>query len=334
MSRFTFRPSGFAVPVPIIACIVLVGLVLAGWRSVNVRQDTHEDPPQVAALKNKYRAVTPADGYLKAHRDLIRPLTILGGAIKTTITQNGGGVFVALPDKRVLDPYVFGTPSQPRSFGGTPGISGVPLEFRNSEGNRFTNLQKMTPFGDKHLVMGGASLKLNGVDSTATDAKYTQDSIEMEASWKDADGNTYTVKCNKVIPAGLEFPTFGGVVTNHILHGWSRLGTPLMPTEFTYFAFWGIGEVSKNGKVLDPMRVVHGMLTEYVRKEGYKLAMDDEVTPGRLQFHLMVAPFKPNMEGGYFDHVNVKTGFNLPNGMELPFWHVMFETLDIQSERQ
>jgi len=107
----------------------------------------------------------------------------------------------------------------------------------------------------------------------------------------------------------------------------------LMPTEYTYFAFWGMGQVSKNGEVLDKPRLVHGMLTEYVRKEGYKLAKDDEVTPSRRHFHLMVAPFMPDMETGHFKHVPVKTGLKLPNGMELPFWHVMFETLDIKAKR-
>jgi hypothetical protein len=29
----------------------------------------------------------------------------------------------------------------------------------------------------------------------------------------------------------------------------------------------------------------------------------------------------------------VSTGFELPNGMELPFWHVMFENLNIDSQR-
>jgi len=133
---------------------------------------------------------------------------------------------------------------------------------------------------------------------------------------------------------GIEFPTFGGVATNHILHGFTRIGTALMPSEYTYFAFWGMGAVMKNREVMDKPRLVHGMLTEYVRGENYKLVEDSEVTPGRRHFHLMVAPMMPNMQEGTFTHKNVKTGFTLPNGMELPFWHVMFENLEINGERQ
>ncbi len=56
-------------------------------------------------------------------------------------------------------------------------------------------------------------------------------------------------------------------------------------------------------------------------------------TPTRRHFHLMVAPFKPNMQEGHFERSPVKTGFQLPSGMELPFWHVMFENLEIESSR-
>ncbi|MCZ6757590.1 MAG: hypothetical protein O7C39_04835 [Bacteroidetes bacterium] len=36
---------------------------------------------------------------------------------------------------------------------------------------------------------------------------------------------------------GMEFPTFGGAVNNHILHGFTRIGTAHMPNEYTYFTF-------------------------------------------------------------------------------------------------
>lgn len=50
--------------------------------------------------------------------------------------------------------------------------------------------------------------------------------------------------------------------------------------------------------------------------------------------HLMVAPFMPVLEEGSFQQKPVRTGSSLPNGMELPFWHVMFENLDIASGRR
>jgi len=296
-------------------------------------------PAQAQGKKQKkmlmhLQEMNQRDGYLEAHRDVEEPFDLLGGPISFTVRQNSGGVFVGLPDFRELDGDVFGHPDMPLSFTGTPGISGVPVPFRETEGGQFTQLDRRTPFGDKNMTMANGQMMLKATDKTATDAATTEDEVKFKASWEDQNGNTYAVRCcEMVVSAGPEFPTFGGVVTNHILHGFSGVGTPLMPTEYTYAAFWGMGAVLKNGEVVDKPRIVHGMLTEYVRTEGYELAKDSEVTPTRRHFHLMVAPFMPVQGEHKFKHVNVSTGFELPNGKELPFWHVMFENLEIDSQR-
>ncbi|RMF73264.1 MAG: hypothetical protein D6740_04210, partial [Alphaproteobacteria bacterium] len=269
-----------------------------------------------------------ADGYLAAHRKLQQPRPLLGGPITVRITQQGGGVFIALPDFRKLDPHVFATPARPRWHGGSPGITGVPFAVRGVADGHYTRLKKLSPFGDKYVFLRKAHLELQLTDATATDAATTADRVRMVASWEDAKGNRYTVKCClKLAAHGLEFPTFGGVVTNHLVHGFTGIGTPLMPTEFAYAAFWGMGEVSKNGKVLAKPRMVHGMLTEYVRTQGYALATDDQVDGSRWHFHLMVPPKKPVPAETRYADSPVPTGFMLPNGKQLPFWHVMFEDL-------
>lgn len=284
------------------------------------------------ASKPDLQAQAPYRGYLKAHAGVSEPPRLLGGPVETSVTQDKGGVFVILPSIRQLDPDVFGTPMLPRAYAGTPGINGVPPKARKLEDGQYTEMKKPTPFGNKYVTMGEGRLQLQAKDVTAVDAATTEDELTMKASWKDKQGNVYEVRCCKKLAShGIEFPTFGGVMTNHILHGSSRIGTALMPTEYTYLAFWGMGAVLKNGEVLDAPRLVHGMLTEYVRKEGYKLAMDSEVTPTRKHFHLMVAPMMPNPKKGTFVHDNVNTGFELPNGKTLPFWHVMFESLQIDS---
>ena len=285
-------------------------------------------------MMKKMQAKALAKGYLKAHSMLQNPLDILGGPITIELSQEASPVYVALPDYRKLDPRIFGTVDMPRAFEGTPGITGVPVMAREHKGNNFTKMKMLSPFGDKHIILSDGTLEIKATDKTATDAAKSDDKVMLVASWKDKAGNTYTVKAGKVISHGLEFPTFGGVVTNQILHGFSGIGTPLMPSEYTYFAFWAMGDLYMNGKLVDKMRIVHGMLTEYVRTKGYKLGFDEDVTPTALQFHLMVPPFKPNMKTMAFDKVPVKTGFKLPNGMELPFWHVMFENVQVKGERK
>ena len=294
-----------------------------------------EMTPEQMQMMRQLQAMAPARGYLDAHKMVDQPLGLLGGPIVIEISQEAGGVFVAMPDRRRLDPNVFGTPDMPRAFAGTPGINGLPPMARGVEDGHYTTMMMPSPFGDAFMVMADGNLQINATDATATDAARTDDTVEMMASWKDEAGNIYEVRCCAMLAAhGMEFPTFGGVVTNHILHGFTRIGTALMPSAYTYFGFWGMGQVLKNGEVLDAPRLVHGMLTEYVRTDGYALAFDSEVTPTRQHFHLMVAPFRPVMESESFEQQPVHTGMMLPNGMELPFWHVMFENLDINSHRE
>ena len=293
------------------------------------------DPAARKAAIAKMQSLNQTRGYLDAHKGEMKPLDLLGGPVSVSIRQQSGGVFVALPGKRALDPVVFGPKMMPRHYAGTPIITGVPPILRQPDGKGGQQTAVPTPFGNKFVVMANGKLKIKALDATATDAATTQDSVRMMASWQDAAGNTYSVKCClKMAAHGVEFPTYGGVATNIIMHAFTGIGTPLMPSEFTYFAFWGMGEVDKNGETLDKPRMIHGMLTEYVRKSGYALGFDRDVTPTRLQFHLMVAPFMPDMQHGVFVKKPVKTGMTLPNGKPLPFWHVMFENLDVAAQRK
>ncbi len=302
--------------------------------SGTVKSVVAQDNPMKAKKMEMLQKMAPYRGYLKAHMKA-QPQELLGGPLEISIQQNSGGVFVILPSKRKLDPYVFGTPDAPRAMAGTPGINGLPPGARGVENGQYTEMTKPSPFGDKNMVMPNGKLSIEATDATATDAAKTNDRVKFKASWQDKLGNTYEVRCCDMLAShGVEYPTFGGVVTNTILHGSSRIGTALMPTEYVYFAFWGMGEIRKNSEVLDKPRLIHGMLTEYVRTEGYKLASDDQVTAGRKQFHLMVPPMMPKPKEQVFVHSNVKTGLKLPNGMELPFWHVMFENLEIKAQRK
>lgn len=314
-------------------CTTMIVLLLSMF---SLPQNTQaQDHPDKAKKMKMLQEMAPYKGYLKAHMNLDQPQELLGGPLKVNISQQSGGVFVILPSKRELDPYVFGNPKMPRAFAGTPGINGLPPAARGTKDGEYTEMKKPSPFGDKNVVMANGKLNIEALDATATDAAKTSDKVSFKASWEDKEGNTYEVRCCEMLAAhGVEYPTFGGVVTNTIMHGSSRIGTALMPTEYVYFAFWGMGAVMKNGEVTDKPRLIHGMLTEYVRTEGYELASDDEVTPTRKHFHLMVPPMMPEMKEQKFVHNNVKTGFTLPNDMELPFWHVMFENLQINAERQ
>lgn len=313
-----------------LAGALTAGALLVGM-GAGAERETEPDPD--ADLK-RWVELAPARGYIAAHRHLENPRRLLGGPIRVNVAQNEGGVFVGLPDERELGEHAFGTPDHPRAFAGTPVINGVPPGMRTQEGDEFGRITAKTPFGDKHIVLPNGRLSLQALDVTATDAARTEDEVRFRASWQDNEGNTYEVRCCEMLAThGMEFPTFGGVVTNTILHGFTRIGTALMPSEYTYVAFWGMGAVLKNGEVQQKPRLVHGMLTEYVRTGNYELAHDAEVNPEKVHFHLMVPPMMPVPHESRYEKRPVQTGFTLPNGVQLPFWHVMFENLDIRAER-
>ncbi|MFQ5495113.1 MAG: hypothetical protein ACE5EX_06995 [Phycisphaerae bacterium] len=246
--------------------------------------------------------------YTRGHAQSQNPPDRLGGPLTVTVTQKRGSTRLVLPGPRFLDPAVFGTPDNPTSFDPAPfPLMGVPLKMRRVVNGRYTFVDHPTPFSDWREV-GVGDVRLKVVDATAIDGARTKDKIDFEATFKlpgpdpsdpDVGAVPYRVVCKEPLPHGMGFPTFGGVVTNHLLHGVTGIGTRLMPTEYNYVAFWGKGTVYKNNKPIAENHMIHMMVTEIVRGEGYKLRFDDEVgQPSQgITMHLMIPPYRPTPQG-------------------------------------
>ncbi len=179
--------------------------------------------------------------------------------------------------------------------------------MRRLADGKYTFVDHPTPFSNWREV-GVGSVRQKTVDITAIDGARTKDQIDFEATFKlpgpdpddpQAGAVPYRVVCNKPLAHGFGFPTFGGVATNHLLHGVTGLGTRLMPTEWTYVDIWGKGDIYKNGKLIAKDHMIHTMVTEIVRGDGYKLRFDGEVGPPAqgITMHLMIPPYKPTPQG-------------------------------------
>ncbi|MCH8010652.1 MAG: hypothetical protein IIA61_01685 [Candidatus Marinimicrobia bacterium] len=237
--------------------------------------------------------------YTQGHAKHQNPPDLLGGPLTVKVTQKDGSTRLALPGPRFMDPSVFGTPDNPTGFDPAPfPLLGVAVEMRKTSEGKYTFVDHATPFSDWREV-GVGSVNMTVVDATAIDGARTMDKIDFEATFELPDGNKYRVTCNKPLPHGMAFPFFGGVVTNHLIHGGTGIGSRLMPTEFTYVAFWGVGNVYKNGKLINEDHMIHVMVTEIVRGEGWKLQFDGGVgdPPQGITMHLMIPPYKPTREG-------------------------------------
>ncbi len=267
--------------------------------------------------------------YLSAHIDDQDPPDLVGGPITVTGTQQDGPAFWVFPRPRELDPAVFGTPENPIGSEQPAIFLGLPTELREVTAEGVYQTSVPTPFGDSFAALEGASVRMTLVDATALDGATTKDEVDFEATFPAPEGQgEYRVTANQAAPHGWAYPTGGGVVTNVLLHGVSGWGTRLFPTIFTYAAFWGPGNLSKDGQLVAEGLGVHVMLTEFARVQPYDQAFDAQVNPNSRHLHLQIAPF--NLKG---ESAPVPTGFTLPNGMEQPFLHVMFPALQLESGR-
>lgn len=237
--------------------------------------------------------------YTMGHSMHSDPPDLLGGPLTVTASQTNGSTRFVLPGPRFLDPSVFGTPSNPVGFDPAPfPLLGVPVKMRNTADGEFTFVEKATPFSDFYEV-GVGSVSMTLVDATAIDGARTKDKVSFEATFETPDGVGYRVVCNKPLAHGMAYPFFGGVVTNHLLHGGTGIGSRLMPTEFTYAAFWGVGDIYREGKLINANHMVHMMITEVVRGDNYSLQFDGGVgnPPQGVTMHLMIPPYKPTPQG-------------------------------------
>lgn len=250
--------------------------------------------------------------------------SIVGGEVTGEVTGTGDVRWI-LPGLRRLDPGVFGTPDSPLGFEADVGL---PLGARltNADGTAYTTTAMPTPFSDSWSPVSG-DYQLVARDATFTDDPNSQDSVSFTATFASPAGDSYEVTVNQIIPVGPDHTFFGGVGINIVHHGTTGIGTKLMPTVFTYVAFWGVGTLSVNGEPVATNRLVHSMVTESVRDADYLVVFDDGVDPTRTHSHLILPPTEITPDGPSASPV--PTGFVLPNGMEQPFLHIMYEEIQI-----
>ncbi len=220
------------------------------------------------------------------------------------------------PDKRALDPALFGTPANPVN------VDLLPLDNRltSEDGSTYTTIKAPSMFSNNIKMITG-DFKMTVVDATAKDRMDSKDEVTMEASFVGPNGRDFRITMNKVIPVGPDHPFFGGVGTNVLMHGGTGIGTPLVTEEFSYITVWGIGNIYIDGELVDSKRVIHIMVSERTRDDDFKVGFG-VAKPDELEIHLAMPPLKGSPTGPVPSPV--PTGVTLPNGMTQPFIHVNF----------
>lgn len=231
-------------------------------------------------------------------------------------TSASGTALWQFPDKRALDPALFGTPAEPLN------VELLPLGNRlaNADGSAYTTIKNPSMFSN-NIKMTTGEFKMSVVDVTAKDGMGSADEVSMEAEFIGPKGREFRVTMNKIIPKGPDHPFFGGVGTNVLMHGGTGIGTPLVVEEFSYITAWGIGDIFIDGELVDSKRVIHIMVSERTRDDDFKVGFG-VAKPDELEIHLAMPPFKGSPTGPVPSPV--PTGVTLPNGKDQPFIHVNF----------
>jgi len=236
--------------------------------------------------------------YTRAHASNPNPPDRWGGAVTITAHQQGGATQWVLPGPRELDPAVFGTPAHPVGWDQAPfPLIGIPPKLRQSANGHYTIVDHATPFSNWRAI-GVGNVEMSITDITAIDGAKTKDRVHFVAEFDSPDRrHHYKVVANKPLPHGFGYPTFGGVVTDHLMHGGTGIGTRLMPTEMIYASFWARGDVYVDGRLTNPGQIVHMMIGEGVRGKGWRLGGDKDVHGSGVVMHLMVPPYRVGAHG-------------------------------------
>lgn len=236
--------------------------------------------------------------YTHAHAGNPNPPDRWGGPVTVIAKQKHGATQWVLPGPRALDPVIFGTPDHPVGWEQAPfPLIGIPPRLRQSVNGHYTIVDHATPFSDWRAI-GVGDVRMKITDITAIDGATTKDKIDFVAEFDSPDKtHHYKVVAKKPLPHGFGYPVFGGVVTDHLMHGGTGIGTRLMPTEYIYASFWAVGDVYVDGRLTNPGQIVHMMIGEGVRGRGWKLGFDKDIKGQGVVMHLMVPPYKVTSKG-------------------------------------
>lgn len=142
------------------------------------------------------------------------------------------------------------------------------------------------PFSDRVAEISGSFA------GTFWDAGARGDSVAATASLRSQDGAKWQVRVNRVGPqdeSPME-PHFGGVATEITYHGATGLHTPLVPTVRSVISYWGISEVTRNGKLVTDQAPTHVMFTSDARGDDFAYQCWNCTDQPVRQLHLMVMP--------------------------------------------
>lgn len=230
---------------------------------------------------------------------------ISGEGQVVSMTASGAAEWL-FEDDHHLNEEKFGTNEDPKS------LDIVPLTNRRigEDGKVYLDSNSAISF---NRAMGSGSIEVRVKDLVALDDQSGKhDEVMIDAKFLAPDGSEFEVKVDKPFPPTTDWEAFGGVVINQVAHGESPVGTPFIVPEFTYIMIHGIGDVYKDGELIDTDRFVFFMVSEKYRPDDFKSGKKIPSNTDNLIVHLVLPSYK--FVDGEMVGIPIPTGLQVDDG--------------------
>jgi uncharacterized cupredoxin-like copper-binding protein len=163
-------------------------------------------------------------------------------------------------------------------------------------------------YSDNTRVLPRGEIRFVAVDRTANDTKLSLDSMQVEISLTDHEGNEWRVEQVTLAPISnrnVIEPWLGGVAIDTPFHGHSGIASPALPLVRCMMCSYGWADVYKNGERVASSALLHIMLTTDTRDDNNNFAYssyDSTKNPIR-QIHIDLHPLNHLPSPGGFLHV-------------------------------
>jgi uncharacterized cupredoxin-like copper-binding protein len=164
------------------------------------------------------------------------------------------------------------------------------------------------PYSNNTRVLPRGEIRFVAVDRTAYDTKLSLDSMDIEISLTDFEGNEWRIEQVTLAPISDEVipePWFGGVIIDTPFHGHTGFASPALPLVRCMMCSYGWADVYKNGKRVRSSALMHVMLTTDSRDDSNNFNYYDyDVTDMPIrQIHIDLFPENHLPSPGGFLHV-------------------------------
>jgi uncharacterized cupredoxin-like copper-binding protein len=166
---------------------------------------------------------------------------------------------------------------------------------------------KDIPYSNNTRVLPRGEIRFIAIDRTANDTKLSLDTLQVEISLTDHEGNDWRIEQVALAPVSdknVPEPWLGGVAIDTPFHGHSGLASPALPWITCMMCSYSWADVYKNGERVASSAILHIMLSTDTRDDANNFAYssyDTRKNPVR-QIHVDLHPSNHLPSPGGFLH--------------------------------